>query len=109
MRSAPPNATRVAPELVAILRVPVSRLREIIPVPLQPLDSFTEPEPSRGATIRLETGRHIVVIYGDETQQLQIHAEPADVHDVVDDFLTETGLDASAIEWLRADVRCAAV
>jgi hypothetical protein len=109
MRAAPGTATRVEPELVAILRVPAARLRDVVPVPLAALDSFTEPEPSTGATIRLETGRHIVLIYGLETQQLQIHAQPADICEVVDDFLRETGLDATAIEWLRADVRCAAV
>ncbi len=109
MRIASANATRVVPELVAILRVPASRLREAVPVPLQPLDPFAEAEPSIGATIQLENDRHVVVIYGLETQQLLLHAEPAVARQAIDDFLAESGLNETAIEWIRTDFHLADV
>lgn len=104
MHVASPNSTRVPPELVAILRVPASRLREVVPVSLEPLDPFAEAEPSTGATIQLESGRHVVVIYGLETHQLQLHADPAVALEALDEFLEESGLDPTTVEWSRVEL-----
>jgi len=72
---------------------------------LEPLDSFTEPEPSRGATIELANGRYLVVIYGEITERLSVHAG-TDAQEAVDDFLRESRLPESAIVWRRPRVQC---
>jgi CDP-paratose 2-epimerase len=105
MRAASATAMRVAPELALVVRVPPTELASIIPVSLVPADPFSEPEPSRGATIELASGRYVVVMYGEVTGTLSVHAVPADASDAIDDFLTETELDPSAIVWRRTRKR----
>lgn len=101
MRRAPADAIRSTPELVLIAYVPAAMLDVVIPVELESLDTFAEPEPSTGATIQLESGRHVIVIYGTVTERLSVHAAGKDADDAVDDFLHESGLAAGAIEWRR--------
>ena len=101
MRRASANAIRTAPELVLIARVPQSTIESIVPVPLDSLDAFAEPEPSQGATVELASGRLVVVIHGLMTGRLSVHATPADGNDAVEDFLRESGMPHEAIEWRR--------
>lgn len=99
MRLALPTAIDSPPELALIVRLRSSDLQHVVPVALEPLDSFTEAEPSRGATIELASGRYVVAIYGLVTERLFVHAAAPDAQAAVDDFLRETRLPASSIEW----------
>ena len=101
MRRATTNAMSTAPELVLVARVPQSTIESIVPVPLESLDSFAEPEPSKGATIELASGRFVVVIHGLTTGRLSVHATPSDGDEAVEDFLRESGMPHEAIEWRR--------
>lgn len=102
MRPAAPTALKVPPEVALVVRVPAAALASVIPLPLLPLDSFAEPEPSAGATIQLESGRYLVAIYGQVTERLSIHVSPSEADETIEDFLNETRLDPSAIVWRRA-------
>ncbi|HEY0144382.1 MAG TPA: hypothetical protein VGF48_26095 [Thermoanaerobaculia bacterium] len=100
MRTADKTAIRSAIDVAAVVRLTQDELAKAIPVMLRPLDAFAEPEPSRGATIELASGRHVVVIYGEVTGRLSVHTA-SDDPEAVDDFLTETGISAAAVEWRR--------
>jgi hypothetical protein len=100
MRRADPDAVRTPPELALIARVPPPLLKRAVPVSLEALDPFSEPEPSEGATIQLASGRHVIVIYGLHTERLSVHAAWPEAPLAVADFLREAGLDESSIEWL---------
>jgi hypothetical protein len=100
MRRAAGNAIRTPPDLVLIAHVPFPVLQRAVPVVLAPLDPFSEPEPSTGATIELASGRHVIVIYGLETERLSLHAAWPEAPQSVADFLREAALGAFAIEWV---------
>jgi hypothetical protein len=100
MRHAAPDAIRTPPDLALIARVPSSVLKQAVPVSLEALDPFSEPEPSEGATIELASGRHVIVIYGLQTKRLSVHASWPEAPSAVGDFLRESALQESAIEWL---------
>lgn len=99
MRRAAADAIRTPPELALIAHVSRPTLQRAVPVDLEPLDPFAEPEPSQGASIELASGRLVVVIYGLETEHLSLHAVWPDAAKAVDDFLRESRLDQSSIEW----------
>jgi len=100
MRHAASDAIRTPPDLALIARVPSAELKPAVPVALDALDPFSEPEPSEGATIELASGRHVIVIYGLQTKRLSVHAAWPEAPSAVSDFLHESALQASAIEWL---------
>jgi hypothetical protein len=99
MRRAAADAIRTPPELALIAHVPRPALKRAVPVVLEQLDPFSEPEPSQGASIELASGRLVVVIYGLQTERLSLHVVWPDAAQAVDDFLRESRLDQSAIEW----------
>jgi hypothetical protein len=100
MRHAASDAIGTSPDLALIARVPSSVLKQAVPVALEALDPFSEAEPSAGATIELASGRHVIVIYGFETKRLSVHAAWPEAPSAVSDFLRESALQESAIEWL---------
>jgi len=107
MRRAAADAIRNPPDLALIAHVPTATLRRAVPVALEKLGPFTEPEPSEGATIELASGRYVVVIYGLVTERLYIHAANPDGVAAVVDFLRESKIGEASIEWL--DPRFSAV
>jgi hypothetical protein len=107
MRRAAPDAIRNPLDLALIAHVPAATLRRAIPIPLEKLGPFTEPEPSEGATIELASGRYVVAIYGLVTERLYIHAANPDGVAAVADFLRESRVGEASIEWL--DPRFSAV
>jgi len=100
MRRAAADAIRNPPDLALIARVPAATVRRAIPIALEKLGPFTEPEPSEGATIELASGRHVMVIFGLITERLYIHAANPDGVAAVADFLRESKIGEASIEWL---------
>jgi hypothetical protein len=100
MRRAAADAVRTPPDLALIAHVPAATLRRAIPVALEALDPFSEPEPSEGATIELASGRHVIIVYGLETERLCVHAAKPDGPSAVADFLRESKIGEASIEWL---------
>jgi hypothetical protein len=107
MRRAAADAIRNPPNLALIAHVPAATLRRAIPIPLQKLGPFTEPEPSEGATIELASGRYVGVIFGLMTERLYVHAANPEGVEAVADFLRESKIGEASIEWL--DPRFSAV
>ena len=101
MRAAAATAMSSTPELELVVLLSPSELAKAVPVDLEPLDAFAEPEPSRGATVRLESGRYVVVIYGEVTKRLSVHAG-RDAEQAVADFVQEAKIHESAIVWQRS-------
>jgi len=104
MRRAASDAITTAPVLALIAYLPASMLRRTIPVELEEVDPFAEPEPSEGATIELASGRYVIVIFGRETERLSVHAAWPEAPESIADFLRESGLDAAAVEWMEPRV-----
>jgi hypothetical protein len=100
MRRAAPNAIATPPELALIAHLPAAKLKQTIPVELEPVDPFAEPEPSEGAAIELATGRYVVVFFGLETERLSVHAAWPEAPESITDFLRESRLDPAAVEWM---------
>jgi hypothetical protein len=100
MRRAAANAIRNPPALALIAHVPVATLRRAIPVALEKLGPFTEPEPSEGATIELASGRYVGIIFGLVTERLSIYAANPDGVAAVADFLRESKIGEASIEWM---------
>jgi len=107
MRRAAVDAIRNPPDLALIAHVPAATLRRAIPIALEKLGPFTEPEPSEGATIELASGRYVAVIFGLVTERLYVHAANPDGVVAVADFLRESKIGEASIEWL--DPRFSAV
>ena len=100
MRRAAADAIRNPPDLALIAHVPSATLRRAVPIALEELGPFTEPEPSEGATVELASGRCVVVIYGLVTERLYIHAANPEGGAAVADFLRESKIGEASIEWL---------
>ena len=98
---------RTPPDLALTAPVPAATLWRAIPITLEKLGPFTEPEPSEGATIELASGRYVVVIFGLVTERLYVHAANPDGVAAVADFLRESKIGEASIEWL--DPRFSAV
>ena len=49
---------------VLVLRLSEARLRQLFPVELTEANEWSEPEPAKGALIRLRSGAHILLMYG---------------------------------------------
>jgi hypothetical protein len=93
--------TRVVPPASLLVGgTPKATLRRAIPVALEKLGPFTEPEPSEGATIELASGRHVILIYGLTTERLYVHAANPDGVAAVVDFLRESRIGEASLEWL---------
>jgi hypothetical protein len=99
MRRAAPDAVRTPPELALIARVSPRMLKRQIPIALVALDPFSEPEPSEGAAIELASGRHVIVVYGLQTERLYVHAAWPEALQSVADFLREAAIDRDSVEW----------
>ena len=100
MRRAAADAIQTPPELALVAHVSPALLRGAVPVSLQAMDAFSEPEPSNGATIELASGRHVIVIYGLTTNRLSVHAAWPDAPAAISDFLRESALSQANIEWV---------
>jgi len=73
------------------------------PVAFDEMDTFSEPEPSEGALVQLESGPFAVVVWGKSTGRLTVSLpEKADAGKVIPALLEEARLPAGAITW-RAD------
>jgi hypothetical protein len=80
------------------------RLRELFPVPFSRVDPLAEPEPSKGALIELDSGEHVVVMYGKFTKRVTISfAESADVPTTLAALLREAPVRRHEVAWVADD------
>ena len=89
-----------------LLDTPEERLRALFPVDLTPLPPEAEPEPSKGALVRLESGHTVVVVYGTVTRRATLSFPvSADVHEAIEALLREVPIERREMLWTaEADV-----
>ena len=103
MRRAEPHElnARAVPVLVATLSK--KEVGKLFPVRFDDMDPFSEPEPSQGALVQLESGPFAVIVWGKSTGNLTVSLpEKADTRKVIEALLAEAPVSAKAITW-RAD------
>lgn len=101
MRRARPSELKEDAVPALVLSVDPRRLRELFPVRFSRVDSFAEPEPSKGALIQLDTGSSALVMYGTETCRATISFPAAsDVRRALAALLRETRIHRDEIEWI---------
>ncbi len=104
MRKVGPEA--LSEDTVAVLQIQSStdELEQIIPVKMYPLESLSEPEPSIGALIQLQSGDLIVTIYGQETGTLLIEIPVSKpIAKTIQAILNEIPIKKQCILW-QADI-----
>ncbi|ETX06495.1 hypothetical protein [Candidatus Entotheonella palauensis] len=89
-------------DTVAVLQVQTStdELERLVPVKMHPLDPLSEPEPSIGALIQLQSGDLIVATYGQETHTLLIEIpESKSIAKMIKIILNEIPINKQCILW----------
>lgn len=100
MRRAEPNELQENALPGLVLTLSHSRRQELFPVPFEPMDPFSEPEPSDGALVQLESGLHIVVVYGTVTHRTTLFFPvSADLNIALQRVFTEIAIQPSEILW----------
>jgi ribosomal protein L29 len=85
-----------------VLHVSENRLRELFPVELTDADEWSEPEPSKGALIRLRSGGHVLLMYGVVTGRATLSIPTsADAAGLLSALLDEIPVRPSEVEWVR--------
>ena len=76
MRKASPDDSLI--DEFVIFERPLSEedLTQFFPIEFEDIDVLAAPEPSMGAMIRLESGHHLVIIYGKITHSLAVLKPP---------------------------------
>ncbi|MDP9191147.1 MAG: hypothetical protein M3P06_05535 [Acidobacteriota bacterium] len=101
MRRARPDELKEDAVPALVLSVDPRRLRELFPVRFSRVESFAEPEPSKGALIQLDSGSYAVVMYGTETRRATISFPAAgDVPRALKALLRETSIHRDEIDWI---------
>lgn len=55
-----------------VLSLTETRVGELFPVSFEPMDPFSEPEPSEGALVQLDDGHLVVVVHGTVTHRVTL-------------------------------------
>jgi hypothetical protein len=103
MRAAPPET--LSSDVRAALTAHISELEvlRLFPVQFREIDALGAAEPSKGALLRLDSGRLVVVEYGSVTSKLTVSVpQDADARQTLVDLLGEAPLDN--IDWMSTDV-----
>jgi hypothetical protein len=103
MKRAQPHELQedVVPGLV--LHLSEMRLHELFPVPFEPMDSLSEPEPSEGALVRLDEDVKVVVVHGKITHRTTLSfPASADVSHALQTVFAEIPIRSSEIVWTAA-------
>lgn len=98
-------------KVVPVLSATLSKkdVEKLFPVRFDEMDPFSEPEPSRGALVQLESGPFAVVVWGESTGNLTVSLpEKTDTGKVIAALLAEAPLSAKAITW-RVDEAAPAI
>jgi len=106
MRRAQPQELREDARPALVLGISEDRLETLFPVGVTPLPPQSEPEPAKGALVRLESGQYIVVVYGTVTRRATLSLPvSANVHDAIEALLREVPIETREILWTaEADV-----
>ena len=83
-----------------VLKLSEARLRELFPVPFEPMDPLSEPEPSEGTLVELDRGLHVVVVHGMITHRVTLSfPASADLSHALQTVFAEIPIRSSEILW----------
>lgn len=83
-----------------VLNLSAARLRELFPVPFDVMDPLSEPEPSEGALVRLDSGLPVVVVHGQVTHRVTLSFPVSvDVSHALRSVFAEVPVRSSEIVW----------
>ena len=100
MRRADSNELREDANPALVLNLSEARRQELFPVPFEPMDPFSEAEPSEGALVQLNDGLHVVVIHGTITHRVTLSLPAsADVRRAIRTVFAEVPIHESEIVW----------
>ena len=101
MRRAHPDALSEDATPGVVLDLSELRLRELFPVRFSRMDALSEPEPSKGALVRLNSGLHVVVAYGTITHRATLSFPvSADLRQAIRTVFDEVRIRPSEIVWV---------
>ncbi len=88
-----------------IVRMTPVELEHLFPIEFVDLDPLAAAEPSRGALLRLASGRLVVIEYGLVTSRLTVSV-PAYVNiaETLLDLMNEAQIDMDAVEWITDEI-----
>ena len=99
MRAAKPEelGTEAVPALKAQLHE--EELSRLFPIKMKNIDPLSEPEPSKGILVQLQTGEYAVLIYGKLSETLTVLAVRPKLAKTVDNLLKEIHIPDERIIW----------
>jgi len=103
MRTARPAELKENAFPVMTARLSEAKLQKWFPVSFQEItDPWAAPEPSKGALVRLETGEHVVLDYGRDSNELIVRIpSQLDASSFLASFFREVPLPRSRVLWRR--------
>lgn len=88
-----------------VLSLSEARLRELFPVPFAQMDPYSEPEPSDGALVQLESGLHVVVVRGTITHRVTLSfPASANLSRALESVFAEVSIRPAEIVWTAESV-----
>ena len=99
MRVAKPEELKTEAEPALKVRLPEGELSKLFPVRMKNIDPLSEPEPSKGILLRLESGDYAVLIYGKVSETLTVLAVRPKLAKTVDNLLKEVPIPDEKIIW----------
>ena len=99
MRAAKPEELGIEAVPALKVQLPEEELSRLFPFRMKNLDPLSEPEPSKGILLRLQSGDYAVLVYGKLTETLTVLAAPTKLAKTVDNLLKEVAIPDEYITW----------
>lgn len=99
MRAAKPEELGIEAVPALKIQLPEEELSKLFPFRMRNVDALSEPEPSKGILLRLQSGDYAVLIYGKLSETLTVLAAPTKLAKTVDNLLKEVHIPDEKIIW----------
>ena len=99
MRVAKPEELKTEAEPALKVQIPEGELSRLFPIRMKNIDPLSEPEPSKGILLRLESGDYAVLIYGKLSETLTVLAVRTKLAKTVENLLKEVHIPDEKIIW----------
>jgi hypothetical protein len=99
MRAAKPQELKTEAVPALKIQLPQEELSKLFPIKMKDIDPLSEPEPSKGILLRLQSGDYAVLIYGKLSETLTVLAAPTKLAKTVDNLLKEVPIPDEKIIW----------
>jgi hypothetical protein len=99
MRAAKPQELRTEAVPALKIQLPEGELSKLFPVRMKNIDPLSEPEPSKGILVRLQSGDYVVLVYGKMSETLTVLAARPKLEKTVESLLKEVHIPDEMIVW----------